>query len=300
MAAPSGTVWGAAVSDKGRIGINVNQAEASGTVTVTFQVWFWSKYAVSDSTNTLYFTDDSTAATTDRGVKPVATTVSSGTGWDAGNQVLLGTYASTYTEAKTVTCAARLTGVEAVGGDMAATATYTVKCGTSFSPFVAASSTGDSNKTSGGSQFRLYVDIQVTDETATQARISMRRYVTVVSGDFEGAGLVYSGTLGSGTQKIYAAGATYLDSTVDKGWYDRGSTVTHTFAGSYTGGSGTAYKATAECSYAIPEETAQAYVYDGSGKPVGVSLWAAYDSSGNRNVVQAYAYDSSGKPRQIN
>ena len=54
MAAPSGTTWGSIVgsgSKQGRIGIYVSVSNSNTQSTVSIQVYFWSRYAVSDSGN---------------------------------------------------------------------------------------------------------------------------------------------------------------------------------------------------------------------------------------------------------
>ena len=60
MAAPSGIVWGnECVGDTntaGKIGIYTSVAKTNATTaTVTIEVWYWSKWAISDSTNSYYF-----------------------------------------------------------------------------------------------------------------------------------------------------------------------------------------------------------------------------------------------------
>lgn len=96
MAAPASTVWGAIVGGYGRIGINVTTDSTSGSIDVYVDVWFWSKYSVSDATNTLYFDHSSSSgsATTSVGSKSISTTVASGDGWSTSNQVKL--YSSSF------------------------------------------------------------------------------------------------------------------------------------------------------------------------------------------------------------
>ena len=55
MAAPDGIKWGNIVGSYGRIGIYIDKSNSNTKTSVDVQVWFWSKYSVSDTSNTLYF-----------------------------------------------------------------------------------------------------------------------------------------------------------------------------------------------------------------------------------------------------
>ena len=83
MAAPSGTVWGSVVGSYGRIGIYTGISSTDTTTTLTVQIWFWSKYSVSDTKNNLYFDNlaSSGSASTNKGSVSISTTVDSGGGW---------------------------------------------------------------------------------------------------------------------------------------------------------------------------------------------------------------------------
>ena len=95
MAAPSSTIWGKTSSDneghEAKLGIAVSLSNTTDTSTVTIDIWFWSEYSVIDVYNTLYFDNETTTATTDRGNVEINTTVNS-SGWSESNQVHLGTY----------------------------------------------------------------------------------------------------------------------------------------------------------------------------------------------------------------
>ena len=99
MAAPSGTTWGSIVGGYGRIGIYTSVSSSATTTTVSVQVWFWSKYTVSDSSNKYYF-DTASSATTSRGSVSIKTTVASGSGWSSTNQVKIGSSTFTYSRDK--------------------------------------------------------------------------------------------------------------------------------------------------------------------------------------------------------
>lgn len=127
--------WGSKVNDKGRIGLEVTTSNTSTVTTVTVAIWFWSKYSVNDSKNTLYFNDNKKNATTNKGAISVTTTDASGSGWSTSNQKRIKTYTfkvNRDTSAKTRNCAAKLTGIEAVGSGMTVTTSYTVPALTKY------------------------------------------------------------------------------------------------------------------------------------------------------------------------
>ena len=130
MAAPSGTVWGSTVGDYGRIGIYLNFNTTNTTVGGYIEVWFWSKFSVSDSNNNLYadLLESSGSATTNRGSFNI-TTSGTNDAWLTSRQVLL--YRSGYECMRTTSDIkryfyAKLTGVDRVGGTMYASTTFTV------------------------------------------------------------------------------------------------------------------------------------------------------------------------------
>lgn len=132
MAAPSGTIWGSTVGDYGRIGIYVSLETTNTTVTPTVEIWFWSKYSVSDGNNKLYYTfaSSSSSATKDRGSVSINTTVDSGSGWSTSNQFRI--YIIEHTEIARGTSAvtrylyAKLTNIDRVGGTMYVNTTFSV------------------------------------------------------------------------------------------------------------------------------------------------------------------------------
>lgn len=139
MAAPSGIVWGSVAYGNGetgrsaRIGIYVTTSSTATETTATVQVWFWSKYGVSDNLGNHLYLDDlasSGTATTDRGGSNIQTTVSSGSGWSTSNQVLLTSKSYTFKHTRgakaTRYLSAKLTGVDRVAATMTASTTYTV------------------------------------------------------------------------------------------------------------------------------------------------------------------------------
>ena len=137
MAAPSGTVWGSVAygngesSRGGKIGIYVSLSSSNTETTVSVQVWFWSKYGVSDTGNTLYYNNlsSSGSATTSVGSSNIQTTVSSGEGWSTSNQVKLYSKSYTYTRGTSAVkryLYAKLTNVDRVAATMSASTTFTI------------------------------------------------------------------------------------------------------------------------------------------------------------------------------
>lgn len=139
MAAPSGTTWGSTVGSYGRIGIYIDVTSDTATqIKYKVQIWFWSKYSVTDSNNTLYYDHlkESGSASTSRGSKSISTTGNSGSGWSTSNQKKI--YETTvYTVDRTTSSQkryiyAKLKDVDAVGGAMYVSRTYTIGAKTSY------------------------------------------------------------------------------------------------------------------------------------------------------------------------
>ena len=131
MAAPSNTVWGDTVGGYGRIGISATVSSTAELSTVHIEVWFWSKYGVSDSSNQYYYNNNATSATTLIGSRSIKTTVNSGGGWSTSNQVLVAETSNDYeysrgTSAVKRNVAAKLSGIDRVGGAMYVTTSYTI------------------------------------------------------------------------------------------------------------------------------------------------------------------------------
>lgn len=132
MPAPSNTQWGAIVGDYGRIGISVTAVVTSTTYKANVEVWFWSKYAVSDSANNFYFNEQATSggdATANYGTIAVSTTVSTGDGWSTSNQKKLKSFTFTYNKGTTYVTrylTAKFADVDRVGGTMYARNSFTI------------------------------------------------------------------------------------------------------------------------------------------------------------------------------
>lgn len=123
--------WGSTVNDYGRLGIYINLSTTATTVTATVEIYIWTKYACSDSNNSLFFDNLSASgsATTSVGSPTVNTTVSSGAGWSTSNIVKLKSYSYSYTRgtsAVTRYLYAKMHSVDRVGGTMYASTTFSV------------------------------------------------------------------------------------------------------------------------------------------------------------------------------
>lgn len=134
MAAPSGTKWGSTIGGYGCIGIYTGVSSTATQTKVNVEVWFWSKYSVSDSNNKYYF-NTASSATTLIGSRSIKTTVDSGSGWSTSNQVKLGESTFTYTRSTSSQkkyFSAKLTGIEAVGGTMTVSTYITIPAKASY------------------------------------------------------------------------------------------------------------------------------------------------------------------------
>lgn len=129
MAAPSSTVWGSIINEKGKIGIYTAVSSTDTQTSVTVQVWIATRYSAYDSNNTLYYDAGTTvtAATTNLGSISFSHTVNSS--WSTSNQTKI--YEKTYTytrgtSSRVYKVYAKLSGIDWVDGVMYANASYTV------------------------------------------------------------------------------------------------------------------------------------------------------------------------------
>lgn len=132
MAAPSSTVWGSVVGSgtaQAKLGIYVKLTTSNTEVAREVQVWYWTRYSVSDSSNTFYYncSQTATSATTSKG--SVSISHSSNSSWSTSNQTKLATYNYTYTRgtsAKTYKIYAKLTGIDYIGVAASANTSFTI------------------------------------------------------------------------------------------------------------------------------------------------------------------------------
>lgn len=125
--------WGAIVgpgSSKMRIGVDIDALSTTSTsVEYRARVWVWTRWGVSDSSNSC----STGGAAASSGSVSISTSVSSGAGWSTANQQLVRTVtwtvATRYPHAGgafSTTLSAALSGVEAVGASLTATASQSV------------------------------------------------------------------------------------------------------------------------------------------------------------------------------
>ena len=140
MSAPSGTVWGSAVSGsnsgrKGRIGISVEVTEKTETnVKFHVEVWFWTIYSCYDGSNTLkYNAGDSVTSASDLVVsnKSISHKNDDGTGWSTDNQTKLYSYTSDigydrFHTNRTIKFYASFSGIAMLNGTMYANNSVTI------------------------------------------------------------------------------------------------------------------------------------------------------------------------------
>ncbi len=134
MPAPSSTVWGNTITGsgsayQGKIGIYIKTSITSTLVTVSVEVWFWSKYSVKDKNNSYYYNSNATTATSLIGSRTINHAVASGEGWSTSNQTKLGSAMYNYPRNKSAydkRFAAKFTGIDILGASNAMTATSSV------------------------------------------------------------------------------------------------------------------------------------------------------------------------------
>lgn len=211
MAAPSGTTWGSIVGDYGKIGLYIDKENTDTQTTVTVEVWFASKYSVSDSNNTLYYDigyrKDGGQATTDKGSVPVSTSVSTGSVWSTTNQIKLKTYTATYTRANSTATKyiyAKLKDIDRVGGTMLVSTTTTIPGLDSYT--VSYNANGGSSAPS--SQTKYYgKNLTLSSSKPTRTGYTFQKWNTKSdgSGTSYDPGAVYSANSGTTLFAIWKA-----------------------------------------------------------------------------------------------
>lgn len=225
MAAPSGTVWGSIVGSYGRIGLySYITTTAATSCVVRTEIWFWSKYSVSDSGNTLYYGSSTTSAanpTTSAGSINISTSVASGSGWSTSNQQKLYSFDVTATRGTSDTrryASAKFVNVDRVGGTMTASTsvvipklpTYTV----SYNANGGSGAPSAQTKTHG-------VTLTLSSTKPTRTGYTFQGW----------------GTSASATAKTYDAGGSYTNNAAIT-LYAVWKAVTYTISYNANGGSG--------------------------------------------------------------
>ena len=126
MAAPEATIWGPIVNDMARLGLYITTSSTATQTTATIDIWLYTKYSVSDTSNTLYYADQQSNPTTSHGSVNIQTT--SNNAWNELNQVRIANGIkvthSRGTSDVNWTFGAKLTGVEYVGATMLVSTTW--------------------------------------------------------------------------------------------------------------------------------------------------------------------------------
>ena len=272
MAAPSGTVWGSIVGSYGKIGIYKSVSSTNTTTTATVEVWFWSKYSVSDTANTLYYDNLSASgsATTSRGSINISTTNDSGSGWNTANQKKLASYSYSYTRgtsASTRYLYAKLANVDRVGGTMTVSTTFSVPKLASYT--VSYNANGGSGAPA--AQTKWY------GKTLTLSSTKPTR---------SGYSFVGWGTSISDTSADYAAGGNYTANAGDTLYAIWKKTITLTYnnnggSGAPSAQSATVYNATTSYKFTLSstKPTRSGYAFLGWSTSSGASS-ASYSAGG--------------------
>ena len=192
MAAPSSTKWGSIVSNKGRLGLNLTVKEISDDKTsVTVDIWFWSRYPLEDSNNTLYFSNLATYAKGNLKSVTIKHTQSGSSGWNTKNQTKLRSRGFTIERidsTQKLPCAARLAGIDGIGA-LTVSAEYIVKALPKYR--IIYDLNGGEGKFSSGTQF--YGKNYILPSTIPSK-----------------SGLIFQGWKVDGTNEVYPAGSEIL------------------------------------------------------------------------------------------
>lgn len=138
MAAPSGITWGSVVnngeSNAARIGIHTSLSNNIDTsVTVNVEVWLWTRYAVDDLSNQVYFDWSTTSATTL--VNSNVDIFTTNSEWSTYNQVQLFKTSKSYAKGindTTDKCASKVSGIDFIGTTLSLSKSFQVPSRTKY------------------------------------------------------------------------------------------------------------------------------------------------------------------------
>lgn len=184
--------WGDIVNSKGKLGIEVTLSSTNTATSVTIDVYIWTRYSTKDSSNTLYFNNESSAATSALD-NPVNINTTSNSSWSTSNKVKIYTYNVSYNRTKsnrTIKCAAKLTGVDYVGGAMSVTASYSIPARQSYT--VKYNANGGGGAPSSQTKYYGY-DLTLSSTKPTRTGYTFKGW----------------GTTSGATTVSYSAGGTY-------------------------------------------------------------------------------------------
>lgn len=121
MAAPSSTKWSpihGSGNKQDRLGIYFSLSNSATETTVNVELWYWTRYAVSDTNNDFYYDWDS-YANTSLGSKNIQH--SSNSSWSTSNQTKIGSFSKKFPRGisnSTQYFSGRVTGVDFIGGSI--------------------------------------------------------------------------------------------------------------------------------------------------------------------------------------
>lgn len=212
MAAPTTNItWGDIAGGYGRIGIYHTLSSTNTETTLTVEVWFWSKYSVSDNLGNALYLDNlasSGSATTDRGGTNIQTKVATGSGWSTSNQVKLTSKSYTWTHTRGTSAStryiyAKLTGVDRVGATMYASKTVSIPALANYT--ISYSANGGSGAPS--SQTKYYgKNLTLSSTTPTRTGHTFKGWATSASGSVAYlAGANYTANSGATLYAVWEA-----------------------------------------------------------------------------------------------
>lgn len=239
MAAPSGIVWGSVVGSgtkQAKLGIYVKLTTTNTQVTREVQVWYATRYAVSDSSNTFKYDCSTTATSASTSKGSVSVSHSSNTSWSTSNQTKLATYTYTYTRgtsAVTYKIYASMSGIDYIGVTASANTSFTVPALAKYT--VSYNANGGSGAPS--SQTKYYgktLTLSTTKPTRTGYTFSKWNTAAAGTGTSYAAGASYTA---NATATLYAqwTANTYTATVNQNGGYrvSDGTTGTVTFTKAY-------------------------------------------------------------------
>ena len=305
--------WGDVVNSKGKLGIEVTLSSTNTTTSVTIDVYIWTRYSTKDSSNTLYFNNESSTATSALD-DPVSINTTSNSSWSTSNKKKIYTYNVSYDRTKAnraVKCAAKLTGVDYIGGAMSVTASYSIPARQSYT--VKYNANGGGGAPSSQTKYYGY-DLTLSSTKPTRTGYTFKGWgttsdATTVSYSAGGTyktnssitlyaiweaktyAVTYNANSGTGAPdnqtKTYGVSLTLSSKTPSrqkytfKGWATSSSsnTVVYNPGDSYTSNAAIDLYAVWELSYKEPSVVINYYTRNSTGTSVVASIGWSCDSS---------------------
>ena len=305
--------WGDVVNSKGKLGIEITLSSTNTTTSVTIDVYIWTRYSTKDSSNTLYFNNESSTATSALD-DPVSINTTSNSSWSTSNKKKIYTYNVSYNRTKAnraVKCAAKLIGVDYIGGAMSVTASYSIPARQSYT--VKYNANGGGGAPSSQTKYYGY-DLTLSSTKPTRTGYTFKGWgttsdATTVSYSAGGTyktnssitlyaiweaktyAVTYNANSGTGAPdnqtKTYGVSLTLSSKTPSrqkytfKGWATSSSsnTVVYNPGDSYTSNAAIDLYAVWELSYKEPSVVINYYTRNSAGTSVVASIGWSCDSS---------------------